>query len=298
MRIAIKTACVMLLLSVLLLATAGWRGGGFGGGRSFGGFGGGSRSFGGFRSSSPSYRYRGGYYGGYYGFGPGIGFYHRMTPLGLALLLAIAGIAVVVVGGAAVARWYSTRGALLTVGVNLRRGKHYAQALDHLMEAADFSTPAGRASALHRAANMVDTDDVVDGYVTVLDRMGDPTALGERAERIAREQMKHVGIDPNVVNVADAQGTAVQLDARAGSDSQTDSDGCVLGIVAVSRASVVRRVSSGREKDALETLRLLHETRGSDFGSLYMFYAPNTGERLDPDAANRVFLDLRAMVAV
>jgi len=296
MRIALRRLCIAVLLVGLLIATVGWRGGGFGGGRSSGGFSSG-RSSGGF-GGSRSYGRTGGYRGGGIGvpifFGPRIYSPYRSGGGQWIILLVVGGIIVAVVAGSAIARWYATRGSLVTLGVNLRRGKHYAQAPDRLLETADFSTQPGRATALHRVAKLIETEDVVDGYVTVLDRIGDPSALGERAERVAREQMKHVGVTPEVINVSDITGTAVQMDTRHGSDKPTDSDACVLGLVLVARSAVVKSLASGREQDALRALELLTGAAGRDLASVYVFYSPNAGERLDPDAANRVFLDLRA----
>lgn len=287
----------MALLAVLLIATVGWRGGGgFGGGRSSGGFS--SRSSGGFSSrrsggfgGSRSYGgYRGPIIIGGYGFGPRM---HGGSGTGtLIAILVIGGVVGLVFAGMAVSQWMASRAALITMGVNLRRGSRYTRKLDDLIENANFADGSGRATALHRLANLIETDDVVDGYVTVLDRRGGAEQLGERADTLARAQMQRVGITPDIVNVSDITGATIQMDTRAGTGSP--SDACVVGIVAVARANTIREIVSGGEADVLKALRVLHETRGRDIGAVYVFYKPNRGEPLDAVAANRLFLDLKA----
>jgi hypothetical protein len=271
-------------------AAPGGRSGGFGGGR--GGFSSGSRGGGGFSSSRGGGGFsgsRGGYYGGprFIFFGGGMG-----GGGGLFLLVLVGGI-VLVVGGMAAANWYANRFALVNVAVNLRRGDRYAKKLDALIADSEFNTHSGRTRALHRLAKAIDPTDVVDGFVAVKERMSDREKVGVQAEELAREQMHRIGIDPGAVNVANEEGQSVQIDAPAAVQGDA-SDACVIAILATVRQSVLKQLRTGGEQDALAALNTLYEVKSRDLDAVYFYYAPNAAEPLDPVAANRLFLDLRA----
>lgn len=292
-------AGVCLLLATLFLATGGPKGG-FGGGR--GGFSS-SRSssrgggFGGGGFSSPSRSY-GGYRGGYGWGGPRI-FFIGGGGVSLLFTLVVVGGIVLVVGAAAVAGWAGNRYAMVNVAVNLRNGERYARRLDALLADSDFTTPSGRTRALHRLAKQIDPADIVEGFVTVPNRFSDRDKVGETAETLARAQMNRIGIQADAVNVANTEGQSVQIEStRTGGNGRgggPDAAACVIAIVATVRRSAVAQITAGGgEQDALRALQGLYETTGKDLDALYFYYAPTADAPLDPHAANRLFLDLRA----
>ncbi len=307
-----RTIGGLAVLVLLFFAVAAPRGfsGGFGGGR--GGFGGGfhgfSGGFGGGRSGySSTPRPYGGWGGGYpvYGprfyFGPRFFFIPSYGP-NRWVALVVLGVIAVVVASVAVAgaqKWLATRYATVSLGLNLRHGRRYSKRLDALVAEADFTTPAGRAAALHRIANMIDPADVVDGFLTIGNAFAGRDQAGARAEAIARNQMQRSGINPEAVNVATPDGLGVRLDGPAAAPSVPDdaSTGCVLAVVATVRRTALPGIRSGGEGAVLASLLRLHEVPGKDMDALYFYYAPSSQDVLDPVSANRLFGDLRADAA-
>jgi hypothetical protein len=283
------------LLAVLFVATAapGGRGGfsgGFGGGR--GGFGGGfSRSPGSSYGGGIRSRSYGGGWGGY--FGPRFIFFGGRG-IGWPVILVVAGGIALVAGGLAFKNWLDTRYALVSLGLNLRRGERYARKLDDLVADSDFTTPAGRSRALHRLAKMIEPEDIADGYITTPKRFGDRNAVGQTAEQVARAQMQRIGIHPEAVNVANAEGQSVRVDAPETSPDGARGNACVVAVLATVRRNALNGLNPGGEKEALRALQTLYETTGQSLDAVYFYYAPNAAEPLDPVSANRLFLDLRA----
>jgi len=284
-----RKAGVLVLLVVLFLATAAPRGG-FGGGR--GGFGGGFG--GGVRSRGSWGGFGGGYRGSRWGYGgPRFYFFGGRGPSPVFLLLLVGGI-VLVVGGIAAANWYNSRFALVSLGVNLRRGERYARRLDGLLADSDFTSSRGRARALHRLAKMVEAEDVVDGFVAIPQRFGDRWKIGQTAETLARAQMQRIGITAEAINVANTEGQSVQVEAPQNAPNAERPDACVLALLVTLRRSALNGLNAGGEREALVALQKFAALPGTDFDALYFYYAPNAAEPLDPHAANRLFLDLRA----
>lgn len=279
---------VVILLLVLFVFTAapGGRGGGFGGGRGGGGFGGFGRSSGGMGRGG------GGGFGGPVFFG-GPRFYYGRGP-GLVFILFVAGAIVVVAAGVAIAGWYGSRYATVSVALNLRRGSRYARKLDSLIAESDFSTPSERARALHRIANSIDVDDVADGFTLIRDPFGSRDSAGVNAEQLARAQMKYVGVTAEAVNVATPEGLGVRLDPSARQAAAATADACVVALIATIRRPSLAGFKSGGEKEAFFAIQRLHEIPGKELDAFYFFYAPNGSESLDPVTANGIFLDLRA----
>lgn len=291
MRRIVVVAGLLLALFVVTAAPGG-RSGGFGGGRGgfssgrsggFGGFGGG-RSYGGGR----------GYGGPIFWGGPRIILWGARGP-GLGFFLVLIGGVVVVAGAVAVANWYNSRYAMLSLGVNLRRGDRYARRFDEILADSEFESPSGRAKALHRLSKLIDPADVVDAFTEVRPMLGDRDAAGETAENVARSQMQRIGITADAVNVANTSGQSVRLDAPT-SNGAARSEACVVSIVATLKQSALKGFQEGDERDALAALSKLYEVPSRDLDALYFYYAPNSSEPLDPMAANRLYLDLRATV--
>jgi hypothetical protein len=297
MRRIIRFVGLLALLLVICLPSIAQRGmrGGFGGGRGGfstgrgGGFGGGGIGGGG--------GFGGGGYRPYGGFGgPRFVFFPRFGGgVGLVLVLLVVGGIVLVVGASAISGWTANRFALVNVAVNLRNGRRYAKRLDALLADSDFADPAGRTRALHRLAKLIETDDVVDGFVNVGSRLADREKIGETAETLARSQMKYIGVNPDAVNVANVEGQSVQVGSTEQvGDGEGDQEAALVVILATVRSSATRALREGGEKDALLALHRLYETSGRDLDALYFYYAPTANEALDSHRANRIFLDLRA----
>ncbi len=309
MRRFFKITALFAALAALFVVTAapGVRGGfgggrgGFSSGRSGGGFGGNGSGMG--RSS-----YGGGYgagyagggyrpYSGYWG-GPRFIFFGG-GGFGLLFVLVIVGGIVLVAGASAISNWSASRYTLVNVAVNLRNGKRYTKRLDSLLVDSDFTEPAGRTRAMHRLAKMIDTDDVVDGFLITGSRLADREAIGEQAENLARSQMSYIGINADAVNVANTEGQSVLVEStRAGrggvGDGPDMSDAALVVILATVRAGTAKQISAGGAKDALLGLHRLYELTGKDLDALYFYYAPTADEMLDSHHANRIFLDLRS----
>ncbi len=290
-RIVLAALLLMLVLSLPVLAQ---RGGGFGGGRGGGGFGGG----GGFRGGGGGFGGPG--YGG--GYRPGGGIYfggprvYGYSPVSGLFILVLVGGVIVVIAAAGVSGWASSRYATVALGLNLRGGSRYARKLDAILDESDMSEPGGRAKALHRIAKMVEPADVADGFVSIRSRMGDKAKSGERAEQVAREQMKYLGIRADQVNIATPEGTGVKLEEH-GSGPAQQADACIAAIVVTVRRSMAATLKAGDSNAALETLGKLYEVTGRDLDALYVYYVPHSGEPLDPVTANGIFLDLLAVEA-
>jgi hypothetical protein len=293
-----RALIVIIALVALFIVTAAPRGG-FGGGR--GGFSSGrsggfsSGRGGGFGGGFGGSRGYGGYGGGYrgYGYGGPRIFYFGRGPSLVFILVVVGGIALVV-GGMAVANWHASRYAMVSLGVNLRRGERYARKLDELLSSSDFNTPGGRAKALHRLAKTIDPEDMVDGYVTVRHKMSDRDTVAVKAEHLARAHMNRIGITAEAVNVASGEGESVQVDAPSATPGAEKPDACVVAVLATVRQSALQNVTSGDQRDTLGALQKLYETTGKDLDAVYFYYAPTHSEPMDPMAANRLFLDLKA----
>ncbi len=284
-------AMLLLIQAAVFAQRGGGRGfsGGFGGGRSFGGGGGGGISGGGV---GRSYGGGGYYYGGprFYYFGGG-GFGSFLAVFMLIVLIIVAFVLV-----AAFLNWWKNRYSLVSVAINLRNGTQYAHRLDSLVGHADMNTPQGRARALHDIAQTISAGDVVEGFVTVGETKS-KDAAGERAENLAREQMKHVGIHAEAVNVAGAAGS-VQVDApRFSGNGVDEGEGCVVAMLLTVRRDALGALKTAGPQEALSSLNILGTLSPEDFDAFYFYYAPNASEPLDPHAANRLFLDLRATLA-
>lgn len=277
----------LLLALFLVTAAPGGRSGGFGGGRGgFGGLGSG-RGGGGFGGGGSGFRGGGPiFFGGpriiFWGRGPGLGFF----------IVVIGGI-VLVAGALAVAGWYQSRYALVSLGVNLRRGDRYQRRFDEILADSEMESPSGRAKALHRIAKLIDPSDVVDAFTEIKPMLGDRDGAGEIAENLARTQMARIGINADAVNVANTTGQSVKLDAPRGSGSAV-SEACVVAILATMKQSVLKGFQEGGEGSAILALSKLYETSGKDLDALYFYYAPNSSEPLDSITANRMYLDLQA----
>lgn len=284
----------LLLILALSSPALAQRGGGFGGGRGGGGFGGG----GGFRGGGGGFggpSYGGGYRpgGGIYFGGPRVYGYSPVS--GLFILILVGGV-VLVIAAAGIAGWAGSRYATVALGLNLRSGSRYARKLDAILDESDMSEPGGRAKALHRIAKMVEPGDVADGFVSIRSRMGDKEKSGERAEQVAREQMKYLGIRADQVNIATPEGTGVKLEEH-GSGPAEQADACIAAIVVTVRRNLAALLKAGDTNAALDTLAQLYEVSGKDLDALYVYYVPHSGEPLDPVTANGIFLDLRAVEA-
>lgn len=312
MRRFFRSAAVLAALICLVLATAAPRmGGGFGGGRSS--FGGGRSSFGGGSSGRSSWggssgrsnSWGGGSrstYGG--GFRPmpifipfGIGGPRGSGQGILTLLGIIAGVVVLGVAGAAAAQWWANRCSLVNVGFRLRKGAVYSRRLDSILDGSEVGTVDGRVKALHRLVKQIEPADILDSYVMVPVRHGGSDKVGMQAEDQARTLMDRLGVTPETVNVADEDGQSVQVTARAGRDASVgDTDGCVLSLLLGVRArNMAGFKPSGAPEDAVVLLNMLEALPGRDLAALYTFYTPNAGVRMDPNMADRVFLDMKAL---
>lgn len=290
----VVTVALVLICGVALAQ----RGGGFGGGRSgsFGGGGGGSFG-GGYRGGS--FGGRSSYGGGYRG--PGyvpvfIGGRHTGggSP---TLALVVLGLVVVAIAAQGSATWWAGRCSVVEVGLRLRRGPRYVSKLSEMLAATDFSTASGKATALHRFARMFEPEDIVDAFVRAPTRLSNARDGGIRAEETARRLMERVGISPDQVNVSDEPGYGVKLQETPRNDKTTSSDACLAFAVVAARRSVLRSVATGGTDQALDAFRSFAAARGGDIAGVYIFFSPSKGERLDPAAADGMFLDLKAEVA-
>jgi hypothetical protein len=287
----VKRICLIgILMICAAIAVRAQRGGGFGGGRG-GGFSGPSgggisgRGYGG-----------GGIGGGYrdpvilggpriYGHGPSFG---------TAVILFVAGGIVLVVAGLAASGWLNSRYVTVGIALNLRRGERYSNKLDSILSDSDFSSPGGRAKAIHRIAKVVEEEDVVDGFVTIPGRFGNKDKAGAQAEQVARQQMKHLGIHAEAVNVAGQDGSSVKLDIPRPSGGSEVGDACVMSMVLTLKRSASTGIIVGGQSESLSTLGWLYEIPGSEIDAFYLYYAPNRSEALDAATANGIFLDMKA----
>ncbi len=201
----------------------------------------------------------------------------------------------IVVGvGIAVTWWSRTRYATVSIGLNLRNGAKYAESLDALVSRSDFGTPDARAGVLHRIAALVSAVDAVDGFVQIRDPWSGRNQAGIRAEEVSRAHMGHIGIVPEIVNVAVPDGPGVKLSPQGTASDGEDPDGCVLAATVTVNRRYLPAFVPGEMDEAIETLRRLREFPGSGLDALYVYYSPNAGEPMDAAGANRLFLDMKA----
>lgn len=304
----LRKLMLLVLLALLFVATAAPMGGGFGGGR--GGFSGGFRS-GGFGSSGFGSRsYGSGSFGSpglsrRYGgpmmpirYGPGLyigrPWHVRTSPFFLlAMFLVIA----LVVGGTAAAQWYASRFTAVSIGLLLRRGDRYAHRLDEILSSSDFSEPRSRVRALHRLCKLIDTDDIVDGYVRIDAHRAERTQAGIIAEESARATMKRTGTEARTVNVADNEGNSVQLAAPESNHGIDPNTRCILTIVLTASTQCLRQVAAGGEKQTVMALNQVSQLTGRELDALYTFYTPDSAESLGAVEAARIFADLSSTAA-
>jgi hypothetical protein len=209
-------------------------------------------------------------------------------------VIVVIGVMALVVTVVAGAGWLSSRYATISIGLNLRRGERYSNKLDSILSDSDFSTPGGRAKALHIIAKSIEAEDLVDGFISMPGRFGDKDKAGAQAEQVAREQMKHLGIHAEAVNVAGQDGSSVKLDAHSSGKGGEHGDACVMSLVMTLKRSASSGIIPSGEREVLSTLGCLYETSGKEIDAFYFYYAPNRSEALDSATANGIFLDMKA----
>jgi hypothetical protein len=106
--------------------------------------------------------------------------------------------------------------------------------------------------------------------------------------------MERIGISAEAVNVANTEGQSVQLDAPTAQPGAEKSDACVIAILVTLPQRGLQGLLSGGDKETVMALERLATLPGREFDALYFYYAPNASEPMDPHAANRLFLDLKA----
>jgi hypothetical protein len=288
----VQGAALLMLIGLLFMATAapgggGGGGGGYGGGGGFGGGGSGygSRSYDsyqGYNSTSPYDSQRHGYGGDPL----------SRAPLWIPLVIIFAGLAIaglMFVGG---------RHRVVHLLLNLRQAERYAPALDGVLAAADFETPAGRAATLGQLARLVSPSDLVDGRVEVrgFGPLGPEGEAADGARALYREKMGRAGL---------REGTPALLGTPSDTTPRVrPGDGCVLGLVFV--VSARSRFCAGGTPAAIAALGELRATRygvpafplPAPVAALYCYYAPDPGQPLDPDAARQLFYALGREAAV
>ncbi|MEP6754211.1 MAG: hypothetical protein ABJA67_01820 [Chthonomonadales bacterium] len=294
MKQAINRIAAFSLLILLFLATTAQRGGfggGFGGGRggmSGGGFSG--RSGGGFGGGGGGFG-DGGYGGGGFYFGPR---YYFGGGGMIYVILSVIALVIVAMVLSNISQWAAGRFGMLTITMNLRNGEVYSNQLDRLMANVDFATPAHRSDVLRQIARQIQDSDVVDASVQIAATFKDQDTVGEMAENTARQHMERVGIHAETVNVANKDGVSVKLSGPGGGPHE-DSSACVLSIVTTLRGDLLRKMKSGGPEALSVTLAVLENAPNGSLDALYIYYAPNRSETLDPASANGLYLDLIAL---
>lgn len=301
LRLGAFLVVMIMILSVTSALGQRRTSGGFGGGR--GGVSSG-RSFGGGNSSGMSggrgfggggLGYSAGGYRPYYFGGPRFFFFGGFGSLLVIGLIVVAVIVVVGLKSAAVAT--QNRYVLVNVAFNLRNGERYARRLDSILDDSDFGDLSGRARALHRVAKLIEQSDIVEAFVHTNTGLQGQNSLAESAESLARNQMERIGIQADNVNVANADGMSVKLEADMSGGGRERSTGCVVAIIATVRKQALPDLQAGGINEASLLLTRLAETPGKELDAFYFFYAPNQSQALDAIAANRLFLDLKATAA-
>jgi uncharacterized membrane protein len=172
---------------------------------------------------------------------------------------------------------------VVQVIVSLRRGVRYVPELDALLINGDFTTPDGRERVLQRLTALIHPEDVIEGAFSTGASGADAELLGEAAQKTCRDQMRRAGLKQQL--------GAPLPEAPPGAPRIRDGDGCVLGIVVA--ASGLSTPEAGDLQAAREALERLRNFSGA-VGALYFYYAPDPGKPLDPEAAHRVFEQLRS----
>jgi hypothetical protein len=209
----------------------------------------------------------GGFHGGY---GSGRGGGGALPPWAL-------GLGVAAVGAVGAALVLQARSRVVEIVLHLRDGQHCVPVLDSLLMAGGFTTPEGRALALRRIGELAG-DNVVDAFARLGPACPGASAAIDRAESAWRQRMRQSGIRE------DALGGGL----ASGAPRVIPGDACVLGLVVVIPA-VAARNAPGSE--AIDLLRKLPDLAVS---ALYLYYAPDPGQRLDPAQAAALFARLRA----
>ena len=298
-RLITKISALLLLIAIFLMTTAqrGGFGGGFGGGRGGGlggGFSGRSGGLGGRGLGGGGFGgggFGGGYGGGFY-FGPR--YYVSSSSATLVFILIVIALVVGFIAFSNFMTWLSGRFGMLTITLNLREGDKYSTELDRLLSVADFGTPIHRSDAMRRLAGMIDLSDVVDARCEARSARHDQDSVGEDAENTARAHMARVGIHAETVNVANTEGISVKVSAGAANVNEVGS-ACVLSIVTTLRGDLLRKLKSGGPEMLPAIFGCLENAPNGALDALYVYYAPNRSETLDPVSANGLYLDLIAL---
>jgi hypothetical protein len=254
MRLVSLLRIAALLVVVALAAVAVARGGGGGGGG--GGHGGGGGGFGGGYHGS---------YGGHGGRGGGV-------PMSDSAGLKILSFFWLVVGGGATAAFWGRRYWLVEVVLCLKNGEHYVPVLDDALRRADFDGPHDRAVALRHIGTMVKPEDVAEASVMVL---GQSTAGRQIANAGTRYRKQ--------IDIAGVKADSDQVLPPAGTELIRPGDSCVLGVVfSVSDPKPFRQGQAG---DLGSALQALSHAKMDPSNSVYVYYAPDPGQALEPVAA-------------
>ena len=261
---------------ILLLPTAhAWaRGGGGGGGYGGGGFGGG-----GFGGTYGSLHGRGG------AGGPDGGWSYWA---GLGITVAAALLVYFLsewVRKARIAHTMPPGQIRINIVAVLDRGAHYVPALRALAARSRFGTPTGRAKARAALAALVAPEDVRDGFLRRAPGAGDACQIGPGARELWQRQMHLAEIAPEVLNVASPDD---RIQRREHPARREGVGVCVVGVVMAAPAGSLP-TAGGRDK-VREALRRLGRVPGDAF---YFYYAPGTGEALDPSEAEALLARLQ-----
>lgn len=254
-----STALLLMSLAGPVLAIGGGMGGGFGGGA-----GGGGAS-------------------GHSGGGNAVGA-APSDPLFVLCLVILAGLFVYGIALANISRC-----RLLNIVVVVRRGGRYTREFSRLISKMDFALDANRYIIAARLAEIVDSEDVLDGFVADGLERGSVEHLGDRAQAFWDRQVKAVDLHPSAVNVS----TPRTKEWRRESCTRhvpLDDGVCLLSLVAVIPCRYDLKTTSLDGAGAVEALRSLPDALPE---VLFLFYVPGVDETLSEAAASGFVKALR-----
>ena len=161
----------------------------------------------------------------------------------------------------------------------LRRGEQSINNLDEILKNANFESPAGRNAVRRQLAAVVAAGEIDASNTTIIGRPKDVASQLDALRRRFQQQTEHVRIRPDSLKDIKALSPKTPR-VRPG-------DYCVLGILrAVDGPKLIASDGSLRWQPMLDE-------KIADYGSLFLYYAPNPGKTLDEDAAHQMLHQLQ-----
>lgn len=173
---------------------------------------------------------------------------------------------------------------LVNIVFLLRFAERYALPLELLVLRTHFGDPTARSDALGRLVEMIDVDDVVDGFYEVDAESWAPRWLAWQARKQFREQSALAGVDFRVLNEGGHVTGRSQIP-----DQSAEGQALVLGMSISVQGLASPYRGSNLAKDLVGLLRASADSKVGDQSFLGFWFTPLHGEAMPPEEAKARF---------